>query len=259
VYKIEISPGTIKCVSEALENLELDVILAFGAGVLLTLLFLNLQPPTLQEEAFDGTREAETYIVAVSNQGEGALGKARVRIAPGDGSLLLNTDPFIETDTQLSARTAKAVAEELTGDDLRAKDVTYSFDIDGSFVGGPSAGAAMTIATISAIEDRTVDEKTAVTGTITREGRIGRVGGILEKAEAAGERGLDKFYVPEGQASITYFERQIVEEEVAPGLFTETVEYMPQKFSVDGYTERRYNMSTEEVSDIEELSEEMIE
>ena len=245
--------------SEGLENLELDVLLAFGAGILVTLLFLNLQPPTLVEEPFDGTREAETYIAAVSSQGEGALGKARVRIAPGDGSLLLNTDPFIETDTQLSARTAKAVAEELTGEDLRSKDVTYSFDIDGSFVGGPSAGAAMTIATIAAIEDTQVDNQTAVTGTITREKRIGRVGGILEKAKAAGERGLDSFYVPEGQASITYYERQVVEEEIAPGLVTETVEYIPQEFSVNRYTERRYNMSTEEVSDIEELSEEMIE
>ena len=244
--------------NEALENLELDVLIAFGAGILVTLLLLNLQTPTFEEEPFDGTREAEIYITAVSNQGEGALGKARVKIAPGDGSLLLNTDPFIDTDTQMSARRAKAVAEELTGEDLSSKDVTYSFDIEGSFVGGPSAGAAMTVATIAAIEDRQVDNQAAVTGTITREGRIGRVGGILEKAEAAGEGGLKKFYVPEGQSTITYYERQVVEEDVAPGLVTERVEYIPREFSVDQYTERRYNMSTEEVSDIEELSEEII-
>lgn len=244
---------------DSIENLELDVALAFASGVLVTLLLVNLQAPDFTEETFEGTRNAETYIAAVSSQGDGAIGKAKARISPGDGSLLLNTDPFIETDTQLSARTAKAVAEEFTGEDLSSKDITYSFELDGSFVGEPSAGAAMTIATIAAIEDKPVDEKTAVTGTITREGRIGRVGGILEKAEAAGRRGLENFYVPEDQASITYYERQVVEEEVAPGLITENVEYVPQEFSVNRYTERRYNMSTEEVSDIEELAEEMVE
>jgi uncharacterized protein len=136
--------------------------------------------------------------------------------------------------------------------------VTYRFDIEGSFVGGPSAGAAMTIATIAAIENTSVRNDTAITGTVMPDGTIGRVGGILEKAEAAGERGLETFYVPEGQAIRIYYDRKIVEKEIAPGIVTESVEYVPRKFSINRYTQNKYNMTTEEASNVREIYEDML-
>lgn len=233
-----------------------ETLAGFAAFFVLGFVASGLQIP---EPTLDGSTSGEANIAAVSQDGIGAIGKAKAVVTDGTGRTLVDSDPFVETDTQLSARKAREVAEESTGYSLENKDVTYSYDISGSMIGGPSAGAAMTVATIAAIENKPVDKKAAVTGTITRGGRIGRVGGILEKAEAAGEKGLDSFYVPEGQASITYYERQVVEEGVAPGLLTENIEYIPREFSVDRYTERRFSMSTEEVSDIEELSEEMVE
>lgn len=126
------------------------------------------------------------------------MGETNVKISPGYGSTLLNADPFIEADTQVSSKTANIVAQDFTEDTLNNKDTTYSFRIDGNYVGGPSAGAAMTLATVAAIENRSVPQDIAVTGTIRSDGSIGRVGGILEKAEAAGRNGLETFYIPEG-------------------------------------------------------------
>lgn len=224
---------------------------AFAAGIILASVLIAPAPSL--ERPFDGTRTASANIAAVSSQGSGSLGSVNVKIGEGDGSTLLNADPFIETDTQISAKTAKRVAEEVTGESLTNKDLTYRFQIDGEYVGGPSAGAAMTLSTIAAVEDRNVPENIAVTGTIRSDGSIGRVGGILEKAEAAGRNNLKTFYVPEGQSEITYYTQKLDRDIVYPGLYTSEVEYEERTFSVNNYTESMYNMSTKEVSDIEEL------
>ncbi len=224
---------------------------AFAAGIVLASVLIAPTPSL--DRPFDGTREASANIAAVSSVGTGSLGAVNVKVGPGDGSVLLNADPFIETDTQVSAKTAKKVAEEVTGETLEGKDVTYRFQINGEYVGGPSAGAAMTLATIAATENRTVPEDVAVTGTIRADGTIGRVGGIIEKAEAAGRNDLETFYVPDGQANITYYTQKIDREVIYPGLYTSEVEYEQRTFSVNNYTQSEYNMTTREVSNIEEL------
>ena len=224
---------------------------AFAAGLLFASILIA--PTPTFETAFSGTRTATTNIAAVSSQGNGALGEAHVKISPGDGSTLLNADPFIETDTQASAKTAKIVAQDFTEDKLDNKDITYSFGIDGEYVGGPSAGAAMTLATVAAIENRSVPQNIAVTGTIRSDGSIGRVGGILEKAEAAGQSNLETFYIPEGQEQITYYTQRLDREVIYPGVYTPEVEYVQRTFSVNNYTQSEYNMTTKEVSDMQEL------
>jgi predicted S18 family serine protease len=224
---------------------------AFTAGLLFASILIA--PTPTFETAFSGTRTATTNIAAVSSQGNGALGETHAKIGPGDGSTLLNADPFIETDTQASAKTAKIVAQKFTDDTLDNKDITYSFRIDGNYVGGPSAGAAMTLATIAAIENRSVPQDIAVTGTIRSDGSIGRVGGILEKAEAAGQNNLETFYIPEGQEQITYYTQRMDREVIYPGVYTPEVEYVQRTFSVNNYTRSEYNMTTKEVSDIQEF------
>ena len=145
------------------------------------------------------------------------------------------------------------MAQDFTGDTLNNKDITYSFRIDGNYVGGPSAGAAMTLATIAAIENRSVPQDIAVTGTVRSDGSIGRVGGILEKAEAAGQNNLKTFYIPEGQEQITYYTQRMDREVIYPGVYTPEVEYVQRTFSVNNYTQSEYNMTTKEVSNIDEL------
>jgi predicted S18 family serine protease len=68
---------------------------AFILGILVASIFLTAPVPELQQPSFEGSRSAETYIAAVSSSGQGVLGSVNVRITPGDGSLLLNANPFI--------------------------------------------------------------------------------------------------------------------------------------------------------------------
>ncbi|MEM4650105.1 MAG: S16 family serine protease, partial [Candidatus Bathyarchaeia archaeon] len=70
-------------------------------------------------------------------------------------------------------------------------------------VDGPSAGAAITIAIISAILNKTLRSDIFITGTINPDGSIGWVGGIPEKAIAAAKQNATKFLVPKGQKIVS--------------------------------------------------------
>lgn len=208
------------------------------------------QGPT---ETIAGTREASAPIVAVAEHGGGVLGNVTVTIQPGSGKVLLDTNPFIQTDTQVSAKTAKNVAERITGVSLANKNVLYSFSIEGSYLGGPSAGAAMTLATIAAIRNQTVPRDTVITGTIRPDGLIGKVGGIVHKAFAAGRAGIETFYVPEGQATITTYERVVSEHEYR-GFYFQDVQYVPRQISLDNVTLQRFGMHVTGVRSIRNVA-----
>ncbi len=66
-------------------------------------------------------------------------------------------------------------------------------------IGGGSAGAAMTIAMIAAMEGRNISKEVLITGTIEETHIIGKVGAVKEKAIAAKEWGAKMFIVPIGQ------------------------------------------------------------
>ncbi|MEM3507474.1 MAG: S16 family serine protease [Candidatus Bathyarchaeia archaeon] len=135
---------------------------------------------------------------------EGAVLSANVELIPGDGRVLINTEPRIGIDLQTSARIAAYVSENFTGISLRKTDIilTIIAKEEIEVVDGPSAGAAITLAMIAAIQNRTIDKSVFLTGTINYDGSIGKVGGIVEKAIAAANRGAKKFLVPEGQSKV---------------------------------------------------------
>lgn len=66
---------------------------------------------------------------------------------------------------------------------------------------GPSAGVALFLALASLLENRTVSEKTALTGEITLRGSVLPVGGIKEKVIAAHRAGCTTVILPERNAS----------------------------------------------------------
>ena len=66
----------------------------------------------------------------------------------------------------------------------------------GAPVDGPSAGAAMAIAAVSALTGRPVDGGCAITGELGVQGQIRPVGGVPEKVEAACIAGLNRVFVP---------------------------------------------------------------
>ncbi len=205
----------------------------------------------------EGTASAEATIVAITDDGgEGILGKAVVELRSGTGRVLISANPFIEPDTQDSIKTAKAAVEKVLGASLERSDVIASFILgpDGvepnatQIVGGPSAGSALAVAMIAAIQGKTVRSDVAFTGTVKADGSIGPVGGILEKAQAAGEAGIKIFIVPAGQGNLSFYEREVVRE-TRNGFVVQRVRYVPKIISLDEYTEQ-WNMTSFEAATV---------
>lgn len=152
---------------------------------------------------------ASTIVPAVDEAGGGVLTYISVDIIEGTGRTLANIDNiFFFVDTQNSIRTAQKVAKEVTGFDLSQNDLVYTITADASVIEGPSAGAAIAVAIIDAtLPDQQAREDVMITGTILPDGRIGKVGKVLEKAFTAKDNGATLFLVPRGTslpASFTY-------------------------------------------------------
>jgi uncharacterized protein len=222
--------------------------IAFVAGTLYS-------PPDTENRE---NMTASAKIVAAASSGDtGEIGEVQVDAVPGDGDVLVETSPFIQADTQLSAKRAKEAAEVYTGENLDNYNLIYRIEMDSQVVGGPSAGAAMTLATIAAVKGKEVREDAVVTGTITESGRIGRVGEIPVKAQAAGSSGIEDFYVPEGQAvKVNY--QPVIEEEQRGFLVYRDVEYRRREFNISSYTRRNFGMETSEVGNIYQAADEML-
>src|SRR3989344_6712980 len=181
----------------------INYIIAFLLGILITSIvfyesnFFDKDKIIVKEISAE-ILKGESEIVAVNNQGNGLIGNVNVEISDGDGKILINTNPFVEPDTQYSAITAVKVAENFTNVNLDNKNIIFDFDIglkgnETGLIGGPSAGVAMTIATIAAIEGKIPKKSIVMTGTILPDGKIGWIGGIIEKGQAAVDLGKQKF------------------------------------------------------------------
>ncbi len=145
---------------------------------------------------------ATINLVAIDNSGNGVAMPLKVQKRAGYGETLININNLVFWfDTQQSIQTARSVAENITGVDASGINLVYMIDANATMVEGPSAGAALTIATIAALENKSPSTTVMITGTINPDGTIGQVGGILEKAAAAKQAGAKLFLVPEGQGT----------------------------------------------------------
>ena len=202
-------------------------------------------------------RSGSVNIVAITNNGFGIIGKVNADIVDGDGRVLVNTNPFIEPDTQYSAVTAVNVAKNLTNADLNKKNIIIDFKVSNvdiehqGVIGGPSAGIAMTLAVLSAIENKEV-KNIGITGAILPDGTIGEVGGILEKADAVADNNLTLFLIPEGQGTFTYYERQIRTKNISGVKISKAV-LIPKKIDVVDYYAKERNLTIIEVDNINEV------
>lgn len=185
---------------------------------------------------------------------EGAVMDIVVEIIEnGQGRVLVNTQVPTGVDFQSSAKTAVQVAQDITGVKLSSRDVIFSITAKGDAedllaVDGGSAGAAMTILLISELQGNSnLNPKVLITGTINPDGTIGPVGGIYEKAQAAGNYGAELFLVPKGQA--TYLSESCEESRQGPVIYR-TCRSEPRPLSE--LTEEEFGMEVAEVSTVHE-------
>lgn len=187
-------------------------------------------------------------IPAVDNEGNGVITKLFVEAKHGKGRALVDINQLLFwVDTQQSIRIAKFVAQNVTGVDISNVDLIYSIETNASIIGGPSAGAALTIATIAVLENKTINPKVMITGTIDYDGSIGQVGEILAKARASRNAGAEIFLVPLGQAVQNYYKPIRSCEKFGPVTYC-TTEYKVEKIDIS----KEVGIEVKEVSRINE-------
>lgn len=158
---------------------------------------------------------ARIIVPAVDQDGNGVATILDVQVVRGERRALVNIDKlFFWTDTQNSIRKSRTVAENITGFDLSFYDIIYTITANASVIEGPSAGGALTVATIAALERKSVNLSVMMTGTMEHDGYIGPVGEITAKANAAREIGAELFIVPVGQSIETVYDSREVCENI---------------------------------------------
>jgi len=185
-------------------------------------------------------------------QYQGTVMNIKVDIRDGTGLVLVNTETPTGVDFQTSAKTAVKVAQEYTSTSLAKKDIIFSItsknENELQAVDGPSAGMAMTVLLVMEIQDKPINDKVLLTGTIQPDGTIGPIGGAAEKADAAGKYGAKTFIVPKGQAVTLVQECQ--ESYEGPFIYkTCKSEAKP----LSPMTEEKYGMKVVEATDLKSV------
>jgi len=200
-------------------------------------------------------RNVTVYAPAVSQLGTGYIGvisTITVSIQEnGSGRVFVDTLPLTDVDMQGSARLAVKVASALVSTDTRSHLEPHNCDFffvvrtTAPMIGGPSAGAVMTVAVIALLENWTLDNNTVMTGMINPDGSIGPIGGIPYKIDAAHSVGATRFLIPKGQ--MTYSE-MVTEYQNVNGIIWQNT--YPVTRNVSDYAMTNYEMQVVEVEDI---------
>ncbi len=145
-------------------------------------------------------------LVGVDENSLGQLADLRVDLLPGSGRTFVSfsdNNPVLQDETQESLKTAVALGRKFATRDSSAFDLRYSISAPSATVGGKSAGAAMSVATIALLTNTQLRKDVVVTGAVSDDGTVTAVGEILPKARAAKKAGFAKMLVPPGE-SIAY-------------------------------------------------------
>ena len=180
----------------------------------------------------------------------GALINVTSEVAPGRGRVLVNTTPLMGEVFQDAAITAAYVAQERTGRNLSRSDVIVSIVADDQVpaVDGGSAGALMTLLTIAALQGWQPRSDMTLTGTIDQDGNVGAIGGVVEKATAAKEKGKTLFLLPrENSQLVRYTERTI------DYYGYSVVRQVPERVDAKQYLESELGIRVEYVDTIDDV------
>ncbi len=187
-------------------------------------------------------------VPAVDDKGNGITTALVVESMPGSGRTFVDIDNLLFwADTQQSIRIARLVAANLTSIDINKYDLVYNIHANATLIGGESAGAAITIATIAALKNKSLNSNVMITGTINHDGSIGPVSEIISKATAAKNSGASLFLVPLLQSRDVIYETREHCEKFGPTKVC-SVEQLPRRIDVSNQT----GLETKEVSSVKE-------
>ncbi|OPZ74235.1 MAG: Lon protease 2 [Firmicutes bacterium ADurb.Bin456] len=123
--------------------------------------------------------EIEAVAFPARNQGQGTI-----RFNDTAGSMAKD-----------SVFNAASVIRKLTGEDTANYDLHVNV-VGGGRIDGPSAGVAIFLSILSAIQGRPIPQDVAVTGEVSIQGKVRAVGGICEKIYGARQAGIKAILLP---------------------------------------------------------------
>lgn len=158
-----------------------------------------------------------TITVPVLWAGAGADGevqsgieRAKVTVGDGGAQFTLDLDDLAAKNTgaQWNAATASAAAVATLASALDPGTIDVTYKVTGP-IDGPSGGAILTVGTLAGLRGDTLQKDVTMTGTISPDGTVGRVGEIPAKLRAAAKAGFKRVLLPvvnlaaSGEASTT--------------------------------------------------------
>ncbi|HCC33731.1 MAG TPA: ATP-dependent protease, Lon family [Clostridiales bacterium] len=152
--------------------------------------------PNVNQKGYPGQEVGRVFAMAVTGYLGSILEVEAVVFPsrePGKGSLRFNDTAG--TMARDSVFNALSVARRITGQDLANYDVHVNV-VGGGRVDGPSAGTAILLAVVSALQGHPVRQDVAVTGEISLQGRVRPVGGLAEKLYGARQAGMKRAVIP---------------------------------------------------------------
>ncbi len=137
--------------------------------------------------------EIEAIVNKVQERGSGTFTVTGIieeeEFNKGNGKMKRNSTARASVENVLT------VLNKITG--IQSKDYNIHVNFPGGMpVDGPSAGIAVFIALYSALLNKEIGSKIAMTGEISIKGRVHPVGGVHSKIDAAVEAGIEKVLIP---------------------------------------------------------------
>ena len=138
-------------------------------------------------------------VFAITEDGSALTADISLEIVKGSGKIWTSVRPLVGTSTQTTERIAVDVARRYSGE-IDKFDYLFDINSEASLVEGPSAGAAMALLVVSMLQDKQIPQNVGLTGTITKNGEIGNVGGVFEKSKEAARVGIKLLMIPQSEA-----------------------------------------------------------
>ena len=130
----------------------------------------------------------------------GELLEVEVNVVPGSGKVELtgNLGDVMKESAHAALSYIRSQSDRLNipADFYREKDLHVHFPEGAVPKDGPSAGIAITTAMVSALTGTPVRRGIAMTGEVTRRGRVLPIGGLKEKTMAAFRNGIKTVIIP---------------------------------------------------------------
>lgn len=130
----------------------------------------------------------------------GSITTISLNLTTGNGTVTFVGPSAVANSTLDSAITAARYASTYLGKNFSSYNFIYTINDGGANVSGPSAGAALTLLAISAFNHVPIRNDITITGTISPNGSIGQIGGVIDKVSAASAAGLALAVVPSAES-----------------------------------------------------------